>query len=173
MVGELSLDGTVKPIHCALPIAIRARQLGYTKILCPVANVKEMTIIEGIEVFPVANLKEAVEFLCGKLDLKPYKPVHNTASEIKEIGELLDMADIKGRIAKRALEISAAGGHNTLMIGCPAEKPCRETTADNIAANDNRRSFRDDYDLQCRWDGRPQESFTSGQAFSDTTSYRV
>ena len=118
MMGELSLDGTVKPIRGALSMAIRVRELGFRGLIIPKENAKEAGIVEGIEVIGVEDLSQVVNFLNGTLLIKPEKVDMRSLSQ--EETYQFDFQDVKGQEnIKRALEIAAAGSHNVLLIGSP------------------------------------------------------
>lgn len=123
ITGELSLDGRLRPITGALPIALKAGQLGFRKIMCPSGNAAEMSIIDCIEVIPVDTLKEAVSCLEGTIHIMPYQKTGGEFSYIDntpDTGIKPDMSDIIGQeSAKRAIEICSAGAHNALLIGPP------------------------------------------------------
>ncbi len=119
ILGELGLNGEVRKINGVLPILISAREAGYTKFILPKENAVEASYIDGLEVYAVENLTEAVNFLNDEIVLQPEK-VRDFVSERDSKKSNYDFKYVKGQNnAKRALEIAAAGGHNVLMIGPP------------------------------------------------------
>jgi len=119
LLGELSLDGSVKGVPGAISAAFHARSWGYKGLILAEESAREAAIVEGIEIIPVRRLEEVVEFLAGRLLLKPLKL---DARSLLMQGEnyRVDFSDIRGQdIAKRAVEVAVAGGHNMLMVGPP------------------------------------------------------
>jgi len=120
MMGELSLDGSVHPVKGALPIALQARADGFKGFIVPRQNAREAAVVEGLDVYGVETFSEVVDFLTGQKKLDPVI-VDTEAEFLKEQARSeFDFADVKGQESvKRALEVSAAGGHNLIMIGAP------------------------------------------------------
>ena len=115
LIGELSLDGSICPIKGILPICIEAKHLGIKRILLPKSNAKEASIINDLEIIPVCNLNEVINYLNGDFTIFQ-EPTINFISEPSSTYEF-DFSEEKGQEnVKRALEISAAGGHNCLLI---------------------------------------------------------
>ena len=119
IVGELSLDGSLRHIKGLMPILLSAMQNGYTRFIVPESNAKEASYISGIEVYAFSSLTEVSKFLSGESDCKPV-PATTFSAQQAENRYNVDFSEVKGQLfARRAMEIAVAGGHNILMIGPP------------------------------------------------------
>jgi magnesium chelatase family protein len=123
-IGELSLDGRVRPVRGALSIALQAREIGVTNLLIPEENATEAAVVEGVNVFPVKDLRDAVQVAQAlQKGQKPnIPPLKLNISDLKEDENKyrVDFAEVRGQQnTKRALEVASAGGHNILLIGPP------------------------------------------------------
>ncbi|HYV00456.1 MAG TPA: YifB family Mg chelatase-like AAA ATPase [Pyrinomonadaceae bacterium] len=121
-VGELSLDGRVRPIKGALPIAILAREAQIKHVILPDENAKEAAVVSGVNVYPVADLRSAVELVAALRSPDPPQPLTIDPAEILSRAALynVDFREVRGQVSvKRALEVASAGSHNILLIGPP------------------------------------------------------
>jgi magnesium chelatase family protein len=120
IMGELSLDGEVRAIKGALPIAIQARKEGFEGLILPKVNAREAAMVNNLKVFGVSHINEVIEFFKNEESLQPL--IVNTREEFAHAQSIfdIDFSDVKGQEnIKRALEITAAGGHNAILIGPP------------------------------------------------------
>ena len=120
MAGELSLDGSLLPVRGVLPMAVKARELGFKRLIVPEANVTEAAVVNRLEVYGVNNLREVTEILTGASH--PAPTVINTRELFTSGSQVFDFdfSEVKGQDSvKRAFEVACAGGHNILMVGPP------------------------------------------------------
>ena len=120
IMGELGLDGGLVPIKGALPIAIKAAELGYEGIILPSGNAPEAAAVSGINVYAVDNLMQVIRFLNGEEALAPYRMDVEKEFYSQQSNFGFDFSEVRGQESvKRAFEVAAAGGHNLIMIGPP------------------------------------------------------
>ena len=119
VVGELGLDGAVRPVKGVLAIALEAKRRGRSRLFVPEANAPEAAVIDGIDVFPIRNLKQAWDFLNGEIIIPAFRLDRRAFFNSHRSYEV-DFDEVKGQHhVKRALEVAAAGAHNLLMVGPP------------------------------------------------------
>ena len=120
MLGELSLDGSILPVRGALPIAIKARELGYEGLIVPEENVREAAVVNKLKVYGVRHMNQVLAHLNGIHPLEPEFVDTRAEFYAHQTDFEADFADVKGQQqVKRAMEVAAAGGHNLIMIGPP------------------------------------------------------
>ncbi|MFW6080307.1 MAG: YifB family Mg chelatase-like AAA ATPase [Desulfosalsimonas sp.] len=119
LLGELALDGRIKPVSGCLPVAAAAKEAGFSGVVVPYENRREAAVVEGLEVYPVSALSEAVDFLRQQLDISP-QPRENFFDPEAQASAGADFSEVAGQAhVKRAMEIAASGAHNLMMIGPP------------------------------------------------------
>ena len=119
ILGELSLDGSLRHTNGVLPMAALAYENGFTTLIVPEADAKEASLIEGVKIIPIASLAQLVSYLRGEIPLPEYQP-DDILEDAPAQSVTTDLAYIKGQEhVKRALEVAASGGHNLIMVGPP------------------------------------------------------
>ncbi|WP_372520987.1 YifB family Mg chelatase-like AAA ATPase [Candidatus Ruminimicrobiellum ovillum] len=118
-IGELSLDGKLRPVKGILPIVLSLHKFGITQVIVPEKNKNEACVAKDIEIYPFTDLKDVIKFLKKEIVVEPYKQ-DNISIQTGSTKTSIDFSDIKGQFfAKRAAEVACAGGHNMIMVGPP------------------------------------------------------
>lgn len=119
VLGELALDGKIRPVRGMLPIANAAKREGLKELIVPEENAREAALVEGINIYPMESLRDTIDFLMGSDEIEPFK-VNRESLFLQSQKYIGDFSEVRGQAAaKRALEVSAAGGHNILLVGPP------------------------------------------------------
>jgi magnesium chelatase family protein len=117
-LGELSLDGQLRPTHGILPMVALARERGLKKVYVPAADAPEAALVDGVDIYPVTSFRALIDHLLGDVEIEPFRREADALSEAPSSYDGVDFADVRGQEhVKRALEVAAAGGHNVLMVG--------------------------------------------------------
>lgn len=117
IMGELGLDGNLMPIKGALPIAIKAKELGYEGLIIPTANAAEASVVDGIKILGADNLMQVIRFLNGEEDIPHYNVDFERDFYAKQSAFPFDFSEVRGQESvKRAFEVAAAGGHNLIRM---------------------------------------------------------
>ena len=120
IMGELALDGHLRPVRGVLPIALEARRCQLAGMLLPRENAHEAAVVGGIPILPLTHIREAVDLFTGKRPLVPLRVDVDALFAAEQAAYPLDFREVRGQIfAKRSLEVAAAGGHNVLLVGPP------------------------------------------------------
>lgn len=120
IMGELGLDGMLVPIKGALPITIKAKELGYKGIILPRGNAAEAAVVDGIEIYAAENIMQVIKFLNGEEEIPPFNVDIERDFYSQQSNFPFDFSEVRGQESvKRAFEVAAAGGHNLIMVGPP------------------------------------------------------
>ncbi len=120
IMGELGLDGKLLPIKGALPITVKAKELGYDCIILPIGNAAEAAVVDGITVYGAEDLTQVIGHLNGNREIEPYRADIDKDFYSRQSEFPFDFSEVRGQESvKRAFEVAAAGGHNLIMVGPP------------------------------------------------------